>query len=69
MDLTCTGGGISLARMFVSCGHFWFLSALVVCSALRGARERIAIDNIQKLSVNGLEHRVTGRTEFGPETD
>jgi len=51
MDLTCTGGGISPARMFVNCGHFWFLSALVVCNALRGA-ERIAIDNMQKMSVS-----------------
>jgi hypothetical protein len=48
MDLTCTGGGISPARMFVNCGHLLFLSALVVCSALRGARERIAIDNMDE---------------------
>src|SRR6266436_1155457 len=30
MDLTCTGGGISPARIFVSWDHFWFLSTLAV---------------------------------------
>jgi hypothetical protein len=45
MDLTCTGGGISPASMFVNCDHFWFLSTLVVCNALDGAFEQRSMDD------------------------